>query len=107
MSSLPKLHEIDYIESQGKVVRVIEHVASRWVDVATRLYLERHDIDGIAEDTHHQTRKACHRMFGEWLTGKFRKPTNWETLIKALNEAGFSVIASELQTIVCTSTTEH
>ena len=106
MSSLPKLHEIDHIESQGKVVRVIEHVASRWMDVATRLQFEHHDIDRIAEDSHHQTRKACHRMFREWLTGKFRKPMNWETLIKALNEANFSVISNELQ-IICKCTTNY
>ena len=107
MSSLPKLHEIDRIESQGKVVRVIQNVASRWKCVATRLHFEAHDIDRIAEDSHHQTYQACHKMFSEWLTtGNFRRPINWETLIKALNEADFSVIASELQTIICKNTTE-
>lgn len=106
MSSLPKLHEIDLIESQGSMVKVIEHVASKWILVATRLHFEDRDIGRIAEDSHHQTRQACHKMFGEWLTGNFRKPTNWETLIKALSEAGFSVIAHELQTIICKSTIE-
>ena len=106
MYSRPKLHEIELVKGQDKEVRVIERVASKWKHVATRLYFEPYDIDRIAEDSHHQTCQACHKMFGEWLTGKFRKPLNWETLIKALTEADFSVIASELQTIICKSTTE-
>ena len=106
MSSHPKLHEIELIKSHGREVRVIERVASKWKRVATRLYFEHHDIERIAEDSHHQTCQACRNMFGEWLTGKFRQPTDWKTLIKVLGEADFSEIAGELQTIICKSTTE-
>ena len=99
MSSLPMLHQIDHIESNGKVVKVIETVAATWETVATRLHFNHNLIECIKRDGHYQTDPCCRKMFGEWLGGKGRKPVNWQTLITVLKEAKYSVLASELEDI--------
>ena len=101
MSSVPKLHQIDRIEGNGKVVKVITHVAAEWEKVATRMYFGHNIIDRIKRDNHYQAEPCCRKMFGEWLDGNGRKPVNWQTLITALKEADFSELASELQNIIC------
>ena len=108
MSSVPKLHQIDHIEGNGKVVKVITHVAAEWERVATRMYFGHNIIDCIKRDNHYQTVSCCRKMFGEWLGGKGREPVNWKTLITALEEADFSELASELQNIISGGTrVEH
>ena len=103
ISSLPKLHHLDLTEGNGKTVRVIKQAAAKWEAVATRLYFESHDIGRIREDYHQQTVKACRTVFIEWLEGKGRTPTTWNTVIKALEEADLSELAGELN-IVFSST---
>ena len=39
-------------------------------------------------------------MFSDWLEGKGRQPTTWETLIKALEEADFSEVANDLKDVL-------
>lgn len=36
-------------------------------------------------------------MFSDWLEGKGRQPTTWETLIEALEEANLSELANDLK----------
>ena len=100
MTSLPKLHQIDLIEGNGKVVKIIETVAAKWEKVATRLYFGHDIIDRIKRDDHFQSEPCCHKMFCEWLSGKGRQPLNWQTLITALKEAGFSQLASDLRQLI-------
>lgn len=38
-------------------------------------------------------------VFTEWLEGKGRKPTTWETLITALKEGEFLTVASDLEIV--------
>lgn len=107
MSSPPKLHQLGLISGSGKTVRVIERVAARWKEVATRLYFEPHVIDRIGEDTcNHSSRtiSACRRMFNVWITGtcESRQPVSWDTLIRALEEARFSTVANDLKIILGT-----
>ena len=99
MSSVPELHQIDRIEGNGKVVKVIEGI--KWEKVAVRLHFSQNVIDRIKSDNHYQTEPCCRKMFGEWLDGNGRNPVNWQTLITALKEADFSELASELQNIIC------
>ena len=80
-------------------MRVIKQAAAKWEAVATRLYFESHDISRIREDYHQQTVKACRTVFIEWLEGKGRNPTTWNTLIKILEEADLSELAGELKIV--------
>ena len=102
-SSLPKLHQLDLIDSNGKTVRVIKQAAAKWESVVTRLYFESHDITRIREDYHQQSIKACQTVFIEWLEGRGRKPTTWDTVIKALDEANLSELSADLKVALSAS----
>ena len=81
-------------------MRVIKQAAAKWEAVATRLYFEINDITRIKKDVHYQSIDACQTVFNEWLQGNGRKPTTWNTVIKALEEADLSELAGELKWIV-------
>ena len=80
-------------------VKVIDRTAAKWKHVATSLHFEGYDIDTIAADEH-QSKDGCHSTFSKWLEGKGRQPTSWETVISALNEAGFGELARELSDVL-------
>ena len=94
------MSQIDVIEGNGKIVKIIEHVAPRWRAVATRLHFEGHIIQRITKDHSSSCTDACRTVFIEWLDGRGRKPVTWETLIKVLKEAGFSEAASDLEHVI-------
>ena len=96
----PKLHHLGLIKDSGKTVKVIEQAAAKWEEVATRLHFESHDISCIRKDYHQQTIEACRTVFIEWLQGKGRKPTTWDTVIKALEEADLSELAGDLKVVL-------
>ena len=91
------MHQLDLIEGERKLVRVIQRVASRWEDIATRLYFETHDVKRIKVDHHYQTIPCCATVFTEWLDGKGRQPATWLTLVKVIEEAEFSELAVDLK----------
>ena len=95
LSRKPRLHELDRLKGNGLTVKVIERTAAYWERVALRLHFEGHEIDTIKAD-YHQSEDAGRKMFSEWLEGKGRQPKTWETVLSALNEAGFGEIASDL-----------
>ena len=84
-------------------MRVIKQAAAKWEAVATRLYFDIDDITRIREDYHQQTFKACRTTFIEWLQGKGRTPTTWNTVIKVLEEADLSKIAGDLNIVFSVS----
>ena len=100
MSDRPKFHELDLIEANGRQVRLIEKVAGRWEEVATRLHFEPNDISIIKRDCFHQSVECCRNVFTQWLDGKGRKPVTWGVVIKALSEAGFSEVVNDLRFIL-------
>ena len=98
--SKPRLYELDRIKGNGKTVKVISKVAAKWEEVATRLHFEGHEIICIKRNNHFQTLDACRALFSEWLEGKGRTPTTWESVIKALDEAEFGEIAGDLRDVL-------
>ena len=83
---------------------MIDTSAAIWDKVALRLHFKGHDITRIQRDCHYQTGPACQTVFSEWLEGKGRQPASWDTLIKALREAGLSDIVSDLECVLGTMT---
>ena len=81
-------------------MKVIERTAADWECVATTLHFEGHEIKTIRAD-YHQSADACRNMFIEWLEGKGRQPKSWETVLSALNEAGFGELASDVSDAIC------
>ena len=96
LTSKPRLYQLDHIKIDGKTVKVISRVAASWKAVATRLHFEGHEIRNISQDSQ-CTVDACREVFIQWLDGKGRMPTTWETIIKALEEADFSEVTNDLK----------
>ena len=73
-----------------------------WERVATRLHFEGHEITCIKKDNHFQGEDACRAMFSKWLEGKghIRTPTNWDTVIKVLEEANLGEVAQDLKEVL-------
>ena len=83
-------------------MKVIERAASKWETVASKLYFKDHDVRRIERDCHYMTMHACRSVLMEWLEGKGRTPTTWDTLIKALREAELSLVARDLEVVLDT-----
>ena len=100
MIGKPTLHQLDLIKGNGKTVEVIRTAAAKWRQLATRLYFEYNDISRIEQDSHFQCQNACWQVCCEWLSGQFRKPVTWATLVAALEEAKLSELARDLEIII-------
>lgn len=98
LSRCPKFHELDRISGNKKTVRVINGAASRWDEIATRLFFDGNTILQIWKDSQNNTLWACWRVFTKWLEGKegLRTPRTWDTVIIALKEADFGQLADDL-----------
>ena len=84
-------------------MKVIKKTAHVWKQVATRLHFEGHDILRIGKDER-QAEDACRTVFIEWLEGKGRNPTTWDTVLQALKEAEQGELANDLEELLDTTT---
>ena len=98
----PKLHELDRIEGNGKIVKVLEGVGNKWDRIATRLYFEQNMISQIWTDSQSNTGRACRSVFCEWLDGKegLRTPRTWRTLINILKESDLGQLADDVKEVL-------
>ena len=78
---------------------MIDNVAHVWEKVATRLHFKGYDISRIRKNER-LAEDACRTMFIEWLEGKGRTPTTWETVLTALEEAKQPQLASDLKEVL-------
>ena len=81
-------------------MKILSISAGYWEQIATRLYFEAEDIISIGRDHHLQTMDACRKVFMFWLAGRGRSPQTWETIIKVLEEAELSEMASDLKVVL-------
>ena len=59
LNGCPKLHELDLISGNKKVVKVLEGAASSWERVATRLHFEGNTISQIGTESQNDQLRAC------------------------------------------------
>ena len=78
----------------NKMIRIMTSVSPDWEDVAISMGFEAHTIGTIRRDNVHDSKAATRQLFMLWLEGR-RK--SWEVLVEILDDAGFTVIASDLQ----------
>ena len=100
---LPKLHQIDCIESNRKVIKVTTSTATKWEQVAQDyIVITIIIIEHIKRDNHYQTVRCCCKIFELWLDGEGRQPATWpwKALIIALEEADFSELVSDSQKLI-------
>ena len=100
------LHELDRIQARvhgkTKTVRVLEGSASRWDEIALRLYFSGDMISQIRMDSQTNALRACQSVFTQWLDGKegLRTPRTWGTVIDALKEADYGQLADDLKEVI-------
>ena len=99
---MPKEHELDRIDYNGKTIRIFSSSAARWEKIATRLYFDGNTIGAIRRDTHYQVEDACKTVFNVWLGGKegLREPKTWATVVRVLKEADLGVLSGELNSVL-------
>ena len=61
-----------------------------------------HTIDLIGANHPLDPEACCTEMMQKWLGGRGRQPANWATLVRLLKNAGFSVLAGDVEQLVLT-----
>ena len=101
----PKLDELEQLMSHGgRVIKIIDSVASEWEQVAKSLCLDEATIDKIKGDNLHQSRDACLQMFKMWLDGSGGHcvPVTWSGLVQSLKDAGLVDVAVDTEELLKT-----
>ena len=100
--SYPSLEALHLLESHGgRKVRIIDSVASQWVELAKAMGFGEEDIDRI-RNTFCLNHEACQEMFIKWLEGDEHliSPVTWGTLIQCLIDSGLVDVADNLKEIL-------
>ena len=100
LDSKPTLCQLGCLKHNNQRIMVIEQIGSKWEFVADQLGIESHVTDTIKVDSHYQVNSACREMFIRWLKGIGCQSITWRALIDALNDAGLSQVAHELDNII-------
>ena len=96
--STPKLHQLlKLVDRNGEEVRIRDHLAPKWEDLATYMHFERATSMIIGTDNVGKVEDACQRVLEKWLDGKGRKPVTWETLINVLVDVEKSELADKIK----------
>lgn len=100
--AVPRLHELDMVEYNGKKLKVIESAAPKWEKLAIHLNFDSSRICSIGWNSQFKMKDACMSVLAEWLGGVrgSRQPTTWATLVKALKEVDLDDLSKELKSIL-------
>ena len=81
---------------------ILKEGASKWEDIATRLYFNGSTISQIRNDSQNNMQGACRSVFIKWIEGEsgLRGPRTWDTVIKILREAGLGQLAEDLEIVL-------
>ena len=83
--------------SNGRVLRIMESVASHWKQMAVALGFSVAKIKSIEKGEHYQPDDASFEIFSRWLEGEHDlKPPTWEVLSQCLKQASLLDIAEML-----------
>ena len=94
--------ELECLKSRdGKTeVKIIETVASIWMEVATLLDFKRPIIQQLECD-YRMVADACRHMFMKRLSNEgFEKPLTWDMILDVLENSDLKVFAKELNTVL-------
>ena len=93
----PTMQQLQNIKiADNKDIRIMDSVSPDWEDVAICMGFEAHIINTIKRDNL-DSKGATRQLFMKWLEGKHCEQHSWEKLSHCLEDAGFSVIALDLQ----------
>ena len=74
-------------------------ISHRWEDLASQLGFETDMITEIA-DEYPSPRDTAQDVLSRWLYNEGKQPVTWKTIITALREARFDVLAKDVEEAV-------
>ena len=77
----------------------MEEVTPNWENLAIQLKFKFSQIEQIRNDNR-RTVDCCQEMFSMWLTEGFRRPVTWKTLLDALDDVDYQVMADKLRKLL-------
>ena len=96
----PTLKELGSLTKDAELkVQVMEKVSPHWDSLAIQLGFEFPRIEQIRSDNR-TTLNCCQDMFSMWLTEGFRRPVTWKTLLDALGDSEYQVMADKLRKLL-------
>ena len=89
------MHELQLLNFEdGRELRIMETVASKWKKVATAIGFNEARIEAVDKGEHYKPEDATFEMFSRWLMGEHNlKPVTWNALAQCLKDANFQDIA--------------
>lgn len=100
LSDKPTLKELGSLTKDAELkVQVMEKVSPHWDSLAIQLGFEFPRIEQIRSDNR-TTLNCCQDMFSMWLTEGFRRPVTWKTLLDALGDSEYQVMADTLRKLL-------
>ena len=96
----PKLHQLYLLKpGDGCEVKIIDTVADQWAKLANALGFDTATCDRFATDK--ASCEVCEDMFTCWLRGgQNLRPATWDSLIKNLEDSGFTELANNVKKVV-------
>lgn len=100
LSDTPSLAQLQSLKgADGKVLRIIDHVAARWGDIGINMDFDATGYTvGTIKANNRDVTDCCKVMFTTWLEGKGSKqPPTWNVLIQILDDCNLKVLASDVR----------
>ena len=94
----PKMQELlIFIGKSGKRYRILEELAPQWEVFAFALGFEAHITEAVKRSSMFQVEDCCHSIVRQWIEGKTRQPVTWDTFLQAMDDAGLTVLVTDLR----------
>ncbi len=106
MSNLVLLKWTDSNNKKQRI-QIISEFSPKWIDISDLLGFSTARIQQIRQDNS-RVQDRCKEVMRLWLDseeGAYRYPTTWEGFIELLEDIELSSLASEIQDVVCQTTT--
>ena len=96
--SRPSIQEFQCLkwtnDGQKESIRIMHEVTSRWRDFGVALGFSVNELDVIEMGCLREPRDCIQKLFGEWAMSK--DTYSWDGLVEALQDAGFSDLATRV-----------
>ena len=96
------LEVLETFESHdGRMIKIIDDVASQWEELAKALGFGEEDVDRI-KYAFPERYEACREMLGKWMEGNENliSPVTWTTLIQSMINAGLVDVADNIREVI-------
>ena len=87
--------------AEGKKVKIISTVASRWRILGDQLEFDKFGskLDTIKTKNNNDPEECCYEMFQHWLKGSGVRPCSWRKLIELLKDCDFEMLAGQVNSV--------